>query len=305
MSTLPQRVGNYQLERQIGKGGMSEVWVARHRSLENRLVAVKLLLSQDPEWIDRFTREANITSRLHHENIVQIYDHGYQHPYHYTIMEFVPGGALRELLKQGRLQLDPALRVFRSAGLALDYAHTHGVIHRDVSPGNILLEQNTERVLLTDFGIARESGKTGLTTVNKVMGTPGYLSPEHASSATAVTHLSDIYGLGVLLFEMLTGVRPWEHNPGMPDSSGGKFEPPPSLRSRGAGHLPPEMDRVLQTMLDDRPGQALPQRPVRDRRSRPGADAPHRPDPGRSPRRQQPRRWHSDRQTRPFPGAGR
>src|SRR3712207_2426572 len=99
MSNLPQRVSNYQLERQIGKGGMSEVWLARHRSLENRLVAVKLLLSQDPEWIDRFTREANITSRLHHEHIVRIYDHGYQHPYHYTIMEYVPGGALRELLK--------------------------------------------------------------------------------------------------------------------------------------------------------------------------------------------------------------
>ena len=87
MTSVPQRIGNYQLERQIGKGGMSEVWLGRHRSLENRLIAIKLLLSQDSEWIERFTREANITSRLRHEHIVQIFDHGYQPPYHYTIME--------------------------------------------------------------------------------------------------------------------------------------------------------------------------------------------------------------------------
>src|SRR5919109_2667036 len=120
MSNVPQRIGNYQLERQIGKGGMSEVWLGRHRSLENRLIAVKLLLSQDQEWIERFTREANITSRLRHEYIVQIYDHGYQHPYYYTVMEYVAGGALRELLKGHRaLPLALALQVFRCAGAAL------------------------------------------------------------------------------------------------------------------------------------------------------------------------------------------
>src|SRR5204863_301621 len=94
MTSVPQRIGNYQLERQIGKGGMSEVWLGRHRSLENRLIAIKLLLSQDSEWIERFTREANITSRLRHDHIVQIFDHGYQPPYHYTIMEYVVGGGM-------------------------------------------------------------------------------------------------------------------------------------------------------------------------------------------------------------------
>lgn len=259
MTTPIQRIGNYKLERRIGKGGMSEVWLARHRLLDDRMVAIKLLLSQDSEWIERFTLEARITSRLRHEHIIQIYDHGEQPPYHYTVMEHVAGGALREALKQGRrLPLELTLHVFRCAGLALDYAHQHGIIHRDVSPGNILLEPETRRVLLTDFGIARESGKAGLTTINRLMGTPGYLSPEHASSATTVTHLSDIFGLGVVLFEMLTGRLPWDHNPGIPDASGGRFVPPKSLRECGVAGLPVDVDRVIQTMLALEPSKRYP-----------------------------------------------
>lgn len=260
MTNIPPRIGNYRLERRIGKGGMSEVWLARHRSLEDRKVAIKLLLSQDSEWIERFTREANITSRLRHENIIQIYDHGEQAPFHYTTMEYVEGGALREVLKaHSRLGLDQALHIFRCAGLALDYAHSHGVIHRDVSPGNILLEQGSGRVLLTDFGIARESGKVGVTTINKVMGTPGYLSPEHASSATSVTHLSDLYSLGVVLFEMLSGRLPWDYTPGMPvEANGGPFTAPKLLRDCNITGLPPDVDRVLQMLMALEPTKRYP-----------------------------------------------
>ena len=259
MTNLPQRIGNYKLERRIGKGGMSEVWLARHHSLEDRQVAIKLLLSHDQEWVERFTHEANITSRLRHEYIIQIYDHGYQQSYHYTIMEYVPGGALRDVLKESRrLRLESALHVFRCAGMALDYAHAHGVIHRDVSPGNILVERGTGRVLLTDFGIARQSGKDGLTTVSKLMGTPGYLSPEHASSATAVTHLSDIYSLGIVLFEMLSGQLPWDYYPGMPDNKGGPFTAPKLLRSCAVEGLPPDVERVMQTMLAIEPSKRYP-----------------------------------------------
>ncbi len=259
MTNLPQAVANYRLERRLGKGGMSEVWLGRHRILENRLVAIKLLMSQDQEWIERFKLEANITSRLHHDHIVQIFDHGEQGPFHYTVMEYVPGGALRDILReQKRLALEHAAEIFRYAGMALDYAHIHGIIHRDVSPGNILLDQQVGRVLLTDFGIARESGRPGMTTVSNVMGTPGYLSPEHASSATAVTRLSDLYSLGVVFFEMLTGQLPWDHYPGVPGDKGGPFGPPKSLAEAGLSGLPAGLDRVIQTLMAQDPTKRYP-----------------------------------------------
>jgi predicted Ser/Thr protein kinase len=258
MSTFPEWIGNYRLERQIGKGGMSQVWLARHRTLRERRVAIKILLSQDPEWIDRFTREAEITSQLRHEHIVPIYDHGHQAPFHYTVMEYVEGGSLRDLLDQrGRLPLDLAAHIFRCAATALDYAHAHGVVHRDISTGNILVENAGKRVLLSDFGIARESGKAGMTTVNKVMGTPGFLSPEHAASATAVTHLSDIYSLGVVLFVMLAGALPWTYTPGLGEG-GGPFAPPMSLRDRGVTGVPAEIDDIIRTMLALEPAKRYP-----------------------------------------------
>jgi serine/threonine protein kinase len=258
MSNLPECIGNYRLERQIGKGGMSHVLLARHRTLRNRQVAIKVLLSQDTEWIERFTREAEITSQLRHEHIVPIYDHGYQAPFHYTVMEYVEGGSLRDLLNQrGRLPLDLAAHIFRCAAAALDYAHSHGVVHRDVSTGNILVDSHTMRVLLADFGIARESGKTPMTTVNKVMGTRGFLSPEHASSATAVTHLSDIYSLGVVFFVMLTGDLPWPYLPGLGED-GGPFALPMSLRDRGVTGVPAELDDIIRTMLALDPSKRYP-----------------------------------------------
>ncbi len=146
-------------------------------------------------------------------------------------------------------------------------------------------------MLLTDFGIARESGKAGMTTINKFMGTPGYLSPEQASSAASVTHLSDIYSLGVVLFEILSGGLPWNHLPGIPGPSGGLFGPPLPLRSRGV-QLPTEVDRIIETMLALEPSQALPERPGGDRRARSRAAAPYQPN--------------ADHYTRcPSPGAGR
>lgn len=258
MSTFPDWIGNYRLERQIGKGGMSQVWLARHRTLRDRQVAIKILLSQDTEWIDRFTREAEITSQLRHEHIVSIYDHGYQAPFHYTVMEYVEGGSLRDLLNQrGRLPLDLAAHIFCCAATALDYAHAHGVIHRDISTGNILVESAGKRVLLSDFGIARASGKSHMTTINKVMGTPGFLSPEHAASATAVTHLSDIYSLGVVLFVMLAGALPWTYTPGLGEG-GGPFAPPMPLRDRGVTGVPAEIDDIIRTMLALEPAKRYP-----------------------------------------------
>jgi hypothetical protein len=243
-------IGNYKLDRKIGRGATSEVWLAHHAHLNDRYVAIKILMSHDEETVGRFQREAQIASFLHHPNIVQVYDHGsyqaYDPPgqYQCTLFEYIHGGSLQSLLDHhGRLPLGDTLTIMQQLAAALDYAHSHDVIHRDVSPGNVLVEQDSWRVLLTDFGIARDLNKQ-ITVDRAVMGTPGYWSPEHMRSATEVTHLSDIYGLGVILYTILSGELPWDD--GMPRRDA---EPPPPLKSKGATNVPAELDRVLQTML--------------------------------------------------------
>jgi len=254
--TLPPQFGNYKLEREIGRGATSEVWLARHAHLQDHEVAIKVLMTQDRDAIRRFQREAALAARLRHPGIAQIYDYGYQAPFFYTVLELVPGGSLRQLLdRQGRMQLPDALAIFRQIADALDYAHSLNIVHRDVSPANILVEQRTGRALLTDFGIARDPGRP-ITVASSIMGTPGYLSPEHAQSATAVTHLSDLFSLGVVLYQMLSGQLPWPEGTGMPD--GPAFGQPVSLKQRGVEGLPSDVDRVLATMLALDPTRRFP-----------------------------------------------
>lgn len=253
---LPTQFGNYKLERELGRGASSEVWLARHAHLQEHQVAVKILMTQDRDAIQRFEREAAIAARLRHPNVVQLYDYGYQAPFFYTVLELVPGGSLRQLLERHRrLQLAAAIEIFRQIAAALDYAHSLSIVHRDVSPANILVEQRTGRALLTDFGIARDPGRP-ITIASTFMGTPGYLSPEHAQSATAVTHLSDLFSLGIVLYQMLTGQMPWSETPGMPD--GPAFTQPIPLKQHGVEGLPSDVDRVLATMLSLDPTRRFP-----------------------------------------------
>jgi serine/threonine protein kinase len=254
--SLPAQVGNYKLEREIGRGSSSVVWLARHILITDQVVAMKVLTSQERETVRRFQREAGIAARLQHPNIVRIYDYGVQALYHYTALEYVPGGSLRELLeRRRRLPLTTALTIFRQVAAALDYAHSLGVVHRDVSPGNILLNEDVSGAWLTDFGIARDTAQP-ITVVHSIMGTPGYLSPEHALSATSVTHLSDLFSLGVVLYQMLSGVLPWAEQTGMPE--GPAFGPPLPLRQRGVEGLPAEFDRALARLLALDPTQRFP-----------------------------------------------
>jgi eukaryotic-like serine/threonine-protein kinase len=254
--SVPQQVGNYKLEREIGRGASSEVWLGRHAHLPDHTVAVKLLMSQDREAIRRFQREAAIAARLRHPNVAQLFDYGYSQPFFYTVLEYVEGGSLRQILdRRTRLPLPEALAVFRQIAAALDYAHGLGVVHRDVSPGNILVAKAGARALLTDFGIARDGGAP-ITVTRAIMGTPGYLSPEHAQSATAVTHLSDLFSLGIVLYQMLSGELPWEESPGLPE--GPPFGPIIGLRERGVEGLPSDVDRVLRTLLAIDPASRFP-----------------------------------------------
>ena len=203
----------YALESEIGRGGMSVVYRARDLRL-NRQVALKVLppeLAYDPAVRMRFTREAQTGAQLSHSHIVPIYDVGERDGLAYFVMAFVSGGSLAGLLaREPRQTPDEARRIVCEIADALAYAHERGVIHRDIKPDNILIDANTGRVLVTDFGIARamEAG-TRLTATGIAVGTPTYMSPEQAEGDREIDGRSDIYSLGVVAYQMLTGRVPF------------------------------------------------------------------------------------------------
>src|SRR5918999_1302958 len=211
---LVTAIGNrYELESEIGRGGMSVVYRARDLRL-NRPVAIKVLppeLAYDPAVRTRFTREAQTSALLSHTHIVPIYDVGEGEGIAYFVMALVPGGSLATLLThEPRQPLDEARRLLCEIADALAYAHLRGVIHRDIKPDNILLDGETGRAMVTDFGIARaiEAG-TRLTVTGLAVGTPTYMSPEQAIGEREIDGRSDIYSLGVLAYQMLTGRVPF------------------------------------------------------------------------------------------------
>ena len=195
------QVGPYRIKGPLGRGGMAAVYTAYEASLD-RDVALKVLPAEflhDPSFAERFNREARVIARLEHPNIIPIYAFGIDEARRlpWMAMRLVPGGALASLLKRGRLATERVLAILRGVADALDYAHEHGVVHRDVKPQNILLDQ-AERVYLADFGIAKmlEAGG-GLTQTGMIAGTPQYMAPEQAT-ATQVDRRADIYAVGIV-----------------------------------------------------------------------------------------------------------
>ena len=207
--------GRYELHRRLGRGGMAEVYLARDQMLD-RAVAVKVLfpaLATDPGFVERFRREAQSAAGLNHPNIVGVYDWGEANGTYFIVMEYVEGGSLAELIQaQGRLDPDRSAEIASDIAAALGFAHRNGgVIHRDVKPGNVLL--TTEgTVKVADFGIARaisDSSDQNLTKTGSVMGTATYFSPEQARGA-GVDPRSDVYSLGCVIYEMVTGRPPFQ-----------------------------------------------------------------------------------------------
>ncbi len=205
--------GRYQIEGRLGVGGMSTVHLAFDQRLE-RHVALKLLaehLADDPAFVSRFRREALAAARLVHPNIVQVFDFGLderQHQ-HFIVMEHVPGHSCAEILRdQGHLDVDQAVEVIAQSCRGLDYAHRHGVVHRDVKPGNLLVS-DSDVVKLADFGIARATDQSSITQVGSVLGTAAYLSPEQARGEEAGPR-ADIYSLAVVTYQLLSGRLPYE-----------------------------------------------------------------------------------------------
>jgi serine/threonine-protein kinase len=205
---IGKRLGTFEILEEIGRGGMATVYKARQTTI-NRTVAVKVLprrLLHDPGFYERFEREVEVVSHLEHPHIVPIYEYGQSDGMPYIAMRFLGGGSLETLIRRGIPDLKTLERPLQQISRALDHAHRQGIIHRDLKPGNIMLDESGN-AYLSDFGIARVLGSN--MTGSMIVGTPAYMSPEQANGIS-LDGRSDIYALGVVLFELLTGREPYQ-----------------------------------------------------------------------------------------------
>lgn len=247
-----KKFGRYEILRELGRGGMATVYLARDPRFD-RQVAIKVLpreLMHDPQFRARFEREAKIIAMLEHPFIVPVYDFGDEDGQPYFVMRYIPGGSLADRLREGAFSLAETVRVMRVLCAALDEAHRKNVIHRDLKPGNILFDRSGE-LCVSDFGIAKITEAQTTMTSGAMLGTPAYMSPEQAQGE-AVDNRSDIYSLGVILFEMLTGRQPYTADTPMGVVVKRLTEPLPHILEY-CPDLPPGLQTVIEkTMAKDR-----------------------------------------------------
>jgi serine/threonine protein kinase len=249
------------LDRELGRGGMSVVYLARDLR-HDRLVAVKVLRPNVPAGAERFGREIKTISLLAHPNIVPLFDSGAVAGFPFFVMPYIEGESLRRRLqREGRLEITDAVRIAGEVGEALEFAHGHGILHRDIKPENILLQGS--HAVVTDFGVARalseavagEKPGEHLTEPGLVLGTAEYMSPEQASGDPAVDGRADLYSLGCVLYEMLTGVPPFTGGSPrevMTRRFRGSPRPVRELRTEVSSHLEAVVERAIAADPDER-----------------------------------------------------
>ncbi len=248
--------GRYEIERVLGDGAMAKVLLAHDAEL-GREVALKLLdeeLAADPSFRARFAREARVAAGLSHPSIVTVFDVGETDGRPFIVMELVSGRTLEERLRRdGALSANEVLAIARQVCDGLEHAHANGLVHRDLKPGN-LIEREDGTVKIADFGIARPVEGTELTEAGAIVGTAAYLAPEQAE-AGVVTPATDLFALGVVLYELLTGRLPW-HVDSLASLAGRGEVPPPELSAGTPPGLRTAIERCLQPDPETRPSSA-------------------------------------------------
>jgi tRNA A-37 threonylcarbamoyl transferase component Bud32 len=245
-----QNVGPYRIMEQLGQGGMATVYKAYHAALD-RYVAIKVLhpaFLEDPSFTARFTREARVVAKLEHPNIVPIYDYSEFEGQPYLVMKFIEGETLKARLARGPLSADEAVKVIDAVGAALAFAHTKGVLHRDIKPSNVLLAPDGG-IYLADFGLARiaQSGESTLSS-DMLLGTPHYISPEQAQGKKDLDAGTDIYSLGVVMYELAVGRVPFTADTPFSIIHDHIFTPLPMPRQVNP-KVPASVERVLLKAL--------------------------------------------------------
>lgn len=256
-----RKLGKYEVTERLGRGGMAEVYRAYHANLD-RFVAIKVLhsfLADDPEFKSRFEKEARNIARLKHPNIVQVYDFDFdtESESYYMVMELVDGPTLKERLFKNQeqnaiLTIREAIRIVREAASALAYAHSQNMVHRDVKPGNLMIDSDS-RMVLTDFGIAKIVTGAQFTATGGMVGTPAYMSPEQGLGE-AGDERSDLYSLGVILYQLLSGELPYDAETPLAVILKHLNSPVPSVKDLRP-ETPDTIDQIIRKLMSKEPDE--------------------------------------------------
>ena len=245
----------YEVEREIGAGGMATVYLARELK-HDRQVAIKVLKPELAVALgpDRFPREIKIAAQLSHPHILPLHDSGETEGFLYYVMPFVEGESLREKLdREGELPIREAVRILREVADALGYAHAHGIVHRDIKPDNVML--TGRHAIVMDFGVAKAVSAAGgekLTTVGIALGTPAYMSPEQATGSAHIDHRADVYAMGAMAYEMLTGAPPFDRPTTQGVLSAQVMDTPVDINKLRPG-VPLALTRIVMQCLEKNP----------------------------------------------------